>query len=107
MDFEQIKNEILSEVASLTKSMLNDHKDEIVRETKEFLEESEGNLKSWTKAYTTGGIPRNEFELLVKTRSDLLKMKILTQEGISLVQVDNLRQGILDIIVKVASKAVL
>ncbi len=107
MDFDQIKNDIFGQVAALAKTILGDRKDEIVNETKAFLEESEAEIKAWTEAFVSLKIPKNEYEMLVKTRIDLLKMKALTQAGMTLIQLDNFRQGVLDIVVKAASKAIL
>jgi hypothetical protein len=107
MDFDKIKGDIFGQVADLAESILGNRQDEIVNETKAFLEESEAKLKLWTEAYVTLKIPKNEYELLVKTRVDLLKMKALTQAGMTMIQLDNFRQGVIDIVVKVAAKAIM
>ncbi len=107
IDFNGIKNDIISQVSSLAVGAFKDRKEEIIKDTEDFVKESEEKLKEWAVNLAKGEITAGEFKLLLTARADLLKMTALTQAGLTLVAVDNLRQGILDTVVSVVKKAVL
>lgn len=107
IDFNSLKNDVLAQVADLASGVFANRKDEIKQDAEEFLKDSEEKLKEWAGALAEGKLSKAELEHLVKGRADLLKMKLITSSGAALVDVDNLRQGILDIVVKVVSKTVL
>lgn len=107
IDFNAIKKEILRDVVNLAKGAFHDRKSEIEELTNSFLAASEANIKRWGEAMLKGDISKAELENLVRGEGRLLKVTLLEQAGISLIEIDKLRQGILDIVVKVVSKVVL
>lgn len=81
--------------------------EDIGKDAKEFLENSKSKIKEWCEKLVSGELKQNEFEYLVKNQANLLKMKTLKQSGMALVAIDNVRQGILDVVSKVILSKVL
>jgi hypothetical protein len=102
---EAIKN-IISEVKVLAVGEFKDLGPSIASDTAAFLKQTEEKLNEWSEKLLSGELKENEFKRLVKNQKVLLEMKALTNAGKTAVAVDNLRQGILNIVTKVILAAI-
>lgn len=100
--FDDLLSEIKDGIEDLAKKSAKDFIDGVRKDGSAFLTEIEEDLERWVKLLADKKITEDEFELLVKSNRDLLKMKALTKAGMAKKRVQDIANGILDIVTKAA-----
>jgi hypothetical protein len=100
-NFEQIFDEIKSQIAQLAKITVSKYATEAKKDADEFLESSREKLKKWTLLLAEGAIDTSEFEWLVNSQQGLAQMKLLTQAGLAQIRADQFKNAVLLVIVDV------
>lgn len=103
-DFNDFLDTLKDEILDLATDHLDDLRDEAVQDTEQFLEDSEEDLKRWTRLLEAGAISEEDFESLVKGQKDLAQMEALKQAGLAAVEIDRFRENLIDRITGVARK---
>jgi hypothetical protein len=106
-ELKEIADSIVNEVKKLAKGEWTGRSEEIGAVASSYLTSSQANLKQWTEDLASSKISPAEFKLLVNDQAALIKLAALSQAGKSAIAIDKLRQGILDIVVKVVLERVL
>jgi len=58
------------------------------------------NLQNWTAQLANGDIDADDFKQLVTSQTSYLEIAALTQTGIAQIQLDQFKQGVINLIVK-------
>jgi hypothetical protein len=106
-DFEQIFNDIKSQISQLAKLTVSKYATEAKQDAEEFLESSKEKLKKWTMLLAEGSIDSSEFEWLVNSQQGLAQMKLLTQAGLAQIRADQFKNAVLLVIVDVVFDKIL
>ena len=102
MDWDKFAISISTEVGELFSGKLKSYKDAAEKDAKAFLEASKNDIEKWTIELAEGELLKNEYEILVKGKADVLKMLYLKQLGIGKIEKEKFMKGLIKIIVKAA-----
>lgn len=100
MDIEKLLKELKAQLLALLEGNFNEFKPELQKEITQFLEQSKDKLTRWTLLLADGSITKDEFEWLIKSQKDLLTLKALQTAGISKIRINNLKNSIIQTIIK-------
>ena len=101
-NFNNFINIIEEGVKELAKKTLKGFKDEALSDTKNFLKETEEDLKRWTKLLAKGELSQDDFEWLVLSRKDVAELHALKQAGLALVRTDRFKNALIDLVIDTA-----
>ena len=96
--------EIMDHFLSEIRETLPSFKSAIVTSGNSFLSDSRRDLERWTRLLASGSISEDEFQWLVQARVHLAEMSGLTQAGLSLARIDEIRQSLVQSITGAAFK---
>jgi len=102
--FDDILDQIKDGIADLGKKTAKDFVDEVRKDGDAFLEEIGDDLKRWVDLLARKKLSAKEFK--VEFNRDLAEMKALTAAGLAKKRVQNLANGILDVVTKSVLKLV-
>ena len=100
MDIEKLLKELKIQLLALLEGNFNEFKPELQKEITLFLEQSKDKLVRWTLLLADQSITKDEFEWLIKSQKDLLTLKALQTAGISKIRINNLKNSIIQTIIK-------
>lgn len=69
-----------------------------------FLAMTQADLKRWVAALVQGQLSADEFTSLVRGQAALCKLEALEQAGLAKIRLDQIRNGILDLVLDAAFK---
>ena len=104
--FDDFRDALKEGLGELVKD-LADHKDVVLAASEAFLDESEEDLKKWTKQVAEGEMSTDDLEFLVKGKADLAMVHWHTQIGLTKAAVDKFRNSLLDLVADTAIKVFL
>ncbi len=105
-DFNGFISSLEDGIKKLASETLGGHKDVAISDSKEFLENTKTDLKKWTEELARGELSQNDFKFLVAGKKDLAELHGLKQAGLTLVKIENFKNGVIDILVKAAFNAI-
>jgi hypothetical protein len=97
-NFKKITEEILKEIESLAEGTFKKHKDKAFKDGKAFMDKIEDDLERLSNLLAKGELTAEEFKWLVRGKKDLAEMVLLKQAGLALVQIDQFKNSLLDLI---------
>jgi hypothetical protein len=100
IDFNEVFQDLKNAVESFAKQKVSDYWKETVGDADQFFARIKDQLERWTTRLAKGELTPDDFEWLVKGKKDLAEMKLLKQAGVTLIRVDEIKAGLLDVIVK-------
>ena len=100
MDIEKLLKELKAQLLALLEGKFNEFKPELQKEITLFLEQSKDKLVRWTLLLADQSITKDEFEWLIKSQKELLTLKALQSAGISKIRINNLKNTIIQTIIK-------
>ncbi len=89
-----------NEIADLAKEKFTNFAKDAVNDATTFLQEIENDLKKWTVALAEGNLSKDDFDWLIKSKKDKVKMGLLTDKGIAQIEIDKFRDAVIDIIME-------
>lgn len=98
-NFDQLIDVVKQQIGDLAESEWSSYKASVIQSGDEFLQASKDRLKNWTEELASGQLSKEDFEFLVKGLKDLAKMEALKRAGLTLIQLDKLRNSILNMII--------
>ena len=101
-DFDKYFDNLLRNLEDLMKNNWKNFLDAAEADGKAFLLETKGDLKRWTRLLANGEITREEFELLVGSKEDLLKLKALKKLGLTKVRMQMFQAAVIGLIIDTA-----
>ncbi len=103
-DFNGFSEETVSGIARLAEDGFNDFKDEAIAAGKDFLAQSKEDLQHWTEQLAAGQISKEDFEWLMRSKENAVKLIILNRIGLTKTQADKLTAGIISVVTASAFK---
>jgi hypothetical protein len=96
--FDNFIDEVVSGARKLAEKSLAEAAAE--QDARTFLTSVQDKLKRWTAALQSGELLKDEFEVLVKSQTDLVALAALTQAGIAAKRLEEFRDGLIDLVIK-------
>jgi hypothetical protein len=106
-NFDEILNELKDKTLELIKSTLLDFKDQAKEDVNEFFNNSKDKLERWTTALAKGELTKDDFKWLLESQKDLLVMNGLKQAGLAKIQIDKLKNAVVNLVVNTIADKVL
>jgi hypothetical protein len=103
INFEQLLNQITNDVVALVSQSADKYVKEAKADAQKLLDDMKDSLARWIKLLASGAITKKDFEYLVLGQKELIELNLLKQAGLTLIQIDELKNGILNSIVKTVS----
>ena len=104
--FDGVVLAIQKGIPNLAETCLHGFVEEAKTNVSNLLESSKNDLKSWLEALTTKQLSLNDFNSLVKTKCALAEMDALKEKGIAEIQLQNFRNGVINLIVTSVMNAI-
>ena len=82
-EFQQLYKEIEQQIVSLAESTVSNYKEQAIQDAKQILADMKADLIRWTDLLALKQIKVNEFEWLVNSDKELVKMKALENAGLA------------------------
>lgn len=106
IDINAILSDLKNQIIDFATKQGKDLATQAVSDGKELLTTLRDDLGRWIQLLAEEQITELEFKLLLKGQKDLIKMSALTQAGLSLVKIDEFKDGIINLIVSVITSAI-
>ena len=103
-DFENNFKDLKSEVTSLIIDAVKKRSEEAIKAGQEYLETLKEDLKIWSEQVLSGELSSEDIEWLIKSKKDLAEMIFLKEKGLSLVAIDNFKNQLSQILIKMVLK---
>ncbi|MDB5226209.1 MAG: hypothetical protein JWN78_402 [Bacteroidota bacterium] len=103
-DYKELLSEIKDGITELAKNTVEKYKDAAIADSKEFLSHIEENLKKWTDLLAQKKITTAEYEWLLQSQKEYLKMDGLKLAGLAEIRAAQFAGGILNLIANTAFK---
>ena len=98
-NFDEILKDLKDNALELIKSTLLDFKDQAREDVNDFLNATKDKLERWTTGLAKGELTKEDFKWLLESQKDLLVMNGLKQAGLAKIQIDKLKNAIVNMIV--------
>ena len=106
MDWGKFAEAICSDVGKLFIGSLKSYKEAAEKDAKSFLDDSKNDVEDWTIKLTEGKLAKEDYEVLINGKADVVKMLYLKQKGIGKIQTEVFIKGLIDIIISSAFKLI-
>lgn len=83
----------------LVKQQVADFSEQATKDGLQFLDETKADLETWTKELMAGNLSKDDFEWLVKGRKDLARMEAIKQAGMAAIEIEKLKNQIIDLVI--------
>lgn len=97
--FEETFVEIKAGAVQLFREQFRKAGDEVLQDITTFVEESKTKLEKWVGQLAAGEIDESIFRQFVTSQQSLLKMKVLTNKGLTMVKIDRFQNGLKNLII--------
>ena len=104
---EKLFSEIEGQVLALAQSTVSNFKEQAIADAKEILAELKPDLIRWTALLEQGQIKVNEFEWLINSDKELIKMKALENAGLAATRASAFGLGVLNIVIDTTLRRVI
>ncbi|MGD0820904.1 MAG: hypothetical protein ABSA71_09180 [Desulfomonilia bacterium] len=102
--FDDFYKDLKGQIEELAESSFKTCKDEAIGDCNCFLQNLENDLDSWTKQLSTGELSQKDFIWLVNSKKPSITLESLTQQGLAQVDLDKLKNDLIDKVVTTALK---
>jgi hypothetical protein len=106
-DFNAFLEELKNNLTAIATGSFQKYTKQLLNDGTDFAAKLEEDLKRWAAEYSIHEITKEEFEFLVKSKKDLLEMTALKQEGLAKIELNKLRNAIVDTVMGAAVKILL
>jgi len=101
-DFDKYFDKLMKNLEELVKNNWKEFLDAAEADGKAFLLETKEDLKRWTRLLSRGELTREEFEFLVASKEDLLRLKALKKLGLTKVRIQMFQTAVIGLIIDTA-----
>ncbi len=105
-NFDEFLNELKDGIVELAKKEAGEFATQAKDDAQAFLDKMKDDLQTWFKQLTDGQLSKEDFEYLVKGRKDVAEMAALTQIGLAKIRVERIVNGVIDLVINAALKAI-
>ncbi len=106
IDFDDIFKQLKTGVTSLAKLTVSNYINDAKADGLSLLNEMKDDLQRWTKQLISGDLTTKDFEWLVNSEKDTIKMAALEQAGLALIRIDQFKNSVLNLVVDTIFNAV-
>ncbi|MBS1756581.1 MAG: hypothetical protein JSU03_04835 [Bacteroidetes bacterium] len=106
INFPDILTEIKNGIVDLAKSTVSNYLKEAKKDAQSLLTEMKDDLERWTNLLAQGLLTTEDFEWLVNSEKDTVKMAALEQAGLAAIRIDQFKSSLLNLIVDTVFKAI-
>jgi len=94
--FETLKEGVTDLAKVTVQNYLNDAKADGIK----LVESLKTDIKTWGEEFIAGKLTEDDIKYLVLAKKELIEMNALKQAGLSLVKVDEFKNGLLQLVIK-------
>jgi hypothetical protein len=105
-EFQELFKEIEQQIVLLAQSTVSNYKEEAIEDAKEMLATMKADLIRWTGLLADNQIKINEFEWLVNSDKELVKMKSLEKAGLAASRTSAFGFSVVNLIIDTAIRKV-
>lgn len=105
IDVVSTLNTIKTGIMGLAQSTLKNYLPQAESDAKNIADAIKDNVQTWTAQLTSGQISPDDLKFLISGNEELLKIDALTQAGIVAIQLDQFKQGVVNIIMTALTSA--
>jgi len=95
-DFKEIFGDLLEAVKKIAAEEFTEYKSEASEDVEEFLLDSKSDLEKWVTQLASGELSPDDFEWLMKSKKEVLKLTLLKQKGLAQVRLDQFREKLFE-----------
>ena len=106
INFSDIFKQLKTGVAGLAKTTVSHYINDAKTDAQNLLTEMKDDLERWTKMLISGQLTTKDFEWLVNSEKDSIKMAALEQAGLAMIRIDQFKNSILNLIVDTVFKII-
>ena len=99
-DFQTLFDQLKKELSKLAVTSVEQFKKEAETDAQNLLEDLKQDLQNWTFQLAEGELTGDDFEFLVMGQKELIKMHLLKQKGMALIDLDRLKISLINQIIK-------
>ena len=99
IDFSKILDDLKNNIAQLAKLTVSNYVTDAKKDAELLLKEMKADLERWTIQLADGKITTKEFEFLVNSEKDSVKMEALKQAGLAVIRVEQFKSSLFNLIV--------
>jgi hypothetical protein len=100
-DFNALFQTLTSSAEDYIKSNVKEHVATVITDTHNFLNDSKADLEKYTTQLAEGTISKSQFESLLLDMKDNLALEAALQAGLSQIRADQIRKGIVNLVIQV------
>lgn len=98
-DIQELYKEIEQQIVSLAESTVSNYKEQAIQDGKQILADIKVDLARWVDLLAQKQMKINEFEWLVNSDKELIKMKALESAGLAAVRASAFGMSVLNLII--------
>ena len=106
IDFSEIFKQLKTGVVGLAKATVSNYITDAKADAQNLLTEMKVDLERWTKLLISEDLTTKDFEWLVNSEKDSLKMAALQQSGLAMIRIDQFKNSVLNFIVDTVFKMI-
>src|SRR5664280_1999669 len=103
IDFQKLFDTLIEGAKKLAISAFTEQRNEAKADALNLLDKVKDNLKTWTQQLSDEELSKEDFEYLVLAQKELIEMNALKQAGLAAIQIDDLKDKLLNLIVNTVS----
>ncbi len=103
-NYQDLFKEIEQQIISLAQSTVSNYRDEALQDAKQLIADIKSDLIRWTDLLADSKIKINEFEWLVNSNKELVKMKALEKAGLAATRINQFGMSVMNLIVDTVLK---
>lgn len=100
IDFNAVFDTLKEGVTSLAKVTVQNYQNDAKADGIKLVESLKTDIKTWGEQFVAGKLTEDDVNFLVLAKKDLIEMNTLKQAGLSLIKVDEFKNGLLQLIIK-------
>jgi hypothetical protein len=100
IDYTAILNTIKTGIINLGTAQLKGYLPQLQADAQSIANGIKDNVENWTAQLTSGEITADDLKFLIAGNAEYLEIAALTQAGIAQIQLDQFKQGVINLIVK-------
>ena len=100
VDFKKIFETLLESVKKIASEEFTEYRVEASEDVRDFLHECKDDLERWVTQLASGELSADDFEWLIKSKKEVLKLTLLKQKGLAQVKLDRFKDKLLQEIKK-------
>ena len=106
INFSDIFDQLKAGVVGLAKTTASHYLADAKKDGQNLLIEMKDDLERWTKMLINGDLTTKDFEWLVNSERDSIRMAALEQAGLAMIRIDQFKNSVLNLIVDTVFKAI-